>query len=432
MDGADLTTRKRACCYDEFQTIVAWYLSRASGISRRKEGMKLKKIITRTVTRKKTALLLLSLMAMLVIPATTVGPKAMGATGRSFDNLVVILMENNGYCDVMTSCGGSGSYETSLAQTYSIAGSCQSDSSCSSGGYSGTSHPSEGNYISLVGGDNFGHTSDGYCCWGLAQSSIVAKMESSGLTWQAYAEDASGSGSCSFDPPRHADHFGFLTFNEMHTSARCSHFLATTSPSNPSGSADDHEFLGSLNAPNPANMTWLTPNDNDNGHDSGVSGGDSYLSNLVPLILSSNLFKTHRAALFIVYDEGNSGCSPSPCSGSTNDFLYASWSGPVVKQAYVGTGSYNHYSFLKTVETNWGLSSLTSNDANASPMTEFFASTTTTSPPSGNQPASFWTNPLVMPVILGAILTGIVYLVASRRRSATKRRVVQTSETQAK
>jgi len=382
--------------------------------------MKLNKIIARTVTRKKTALLLLSLMAMMVIPTTPVVPRAMGATGRSFDNLVVILMENNGYCEVMTTCGGSGSYETSLAQTYSIAGSCQSDSSCSSGGYSGTSHPSEGNYISLVGGDNFGHTSDGYCCWGLTQSNIVDRIESAGLTWQAYAEDASGSGTCSFDPPRHADHFGFLTFKDLQTPARCSHFLATTSPSNPSGSADDHEFLGSLNAPNPTNLTWLTPNDNDNGHDSGVSGGDSYLSNLVPLILSSDLFKTHRAALFIVYDEGNSGCNPSPCNGSTNDFLYASWAGPVVKKAYVGTGSYNHYSFLKTLETNWGLSSLTSNDANASPMTEFFASTTT-SPPSGNQPASFWTNPLVIAVILGAIFTGIVYLVVSRRRLQTKR-----------
>ena len=380
----------------------------------------MKKIMTRKVTRKKTALLLLSLMAMLVIPATPIVPRTMGATGRSFDNLVIILMENNGYCDAMTTCGGSGSYETSLAQTYSIAGSCQSDSSCSSGGYSGTSHPSEGNYISLVGGDNFGHTGDGYCCWGLTQPNIVDRIESAGLTWQAYAEDASGSGTCSFYPPRRADHFGFLTFNDMQTFARCSHFLATTSPSNPSGSADDHEFLGSLNAPNPANLTWLTPNDNDNGHDSGVSGGDSYLSNLVPLILSSNLFKTHRAALFIVYDEGNSGCNPSPCSGSTNDFLYASWAGPVVKQAYVGTGSYNHYSFLQTVETNWGLSSLTSNDANASPMTEFFANTTTP-PPSGNQPSSLWTNPLVIAVILGAIFTGIVYLVVSRRRLQTKR-----------
>src|SRR3989475_7828319 len=127
----------------------------------------MKKIMTRKVTRKKTALLLLSLMAMLVIPATPIVPRAMGATGRSFDNLVIILMENNGYCDAMTTCGGSGSYETSLAQTYSIAGSCQSDSSCSSGGDSGTRHSSEGKYVSIVGGDNVGHAGYGYCCLGL-------------------------------------------------------------------------------------------------------------------------------------------------------------------------------------------------------------------------------------------------------------------------
>src|SRR5438552_15843252 len=60
----------------------------------------------------------------------------------------------------------------------------------------------------------------------------------------------------------------------------------------------------------------------------------------------------------------------------THDFVYGSWSGPVVKIGYVGTGSYDYYSYLKTLEVVWGLSSLTSNDANANPMTEFFGATT--------------------------------------------------------
>src|SRR6266571_1070803 len=180
VDGAGLTIRRRECFCHEFQTIFAWYLSRASGMSRRIEGMKLKK------TRKKTALLLLSLMAMLVIPATPVVPKAMGATG-SFDNLVVILMENNGYCDVATTCGGSGSYETSLAQTYSIAGSCQSDSSCSSGGYSAIDHPSEGNYVQLISGDDYGFTGDcGYCPARTSAANIIDRIEASGRTWDAW------------------------------------------------------------------------------------------------------------------------------------------------------------------------------------------------------------------------------------------------------
>lgn len=280
-----------------------------------------------------------------------------GAGAPAFNNVVIILMENNGYCDVMTTCGGSGTYETQLAQTYTIAGDCQSDSACSTGGYTGTSHPSEGNYISLIGGSNFGHTNDGYCCFGINSPNIIDRVESAGLTWQGWAEDASGSGTCNFNPPRGADHFAFLTFSDMNTGSRCSHFLST-------GSSTDTEFLSALNGPSPANFIWLTPNDNNNGHDTGVSGGDNYLGSLVPSILGSNLFKSSKAALFIVYDEGN--------SDYPNDYLFASWSGPVAKKAYIGGGNYSHYSFLSTLETVWGLQSLTSNDAGAAAMMEFF------------------------------------------------------------
>jgi len=269
-------------------------------------------------------------------------------------------MENNGFCDVMTTCGGTGTYETVLAQTYSVAGSCQSDSSCSAGGYTATSHPSEGNYISLIGGDSFGHTNDSYCCWGLSSPNIIDRIEASGRTWQAWAEDAGNTGTCSFSPPRTADHFAFLTFADMNTPARCSHFQTTASSSDP-------EFLSALNSTNPSNYIWLTPNENNNGHDTGVSGGDNYLSVLVPKILSSQLFTTKNAALFIVYDEGT--------SNYPKDYVYASWAGPVVKKGFTGKGSYDHYSYLKTLETVWALNSLTSNDANATPMTEFFTST---------------------------------------------------------
>ena len=294
--------------------------------------------------------------------------------GAPFQYVVTILMENNGYCDVMTTCGGAGSYETSLAQSYSIAGRCQSDSSCSAGGYTAISHPSQPNYVSLTGGDTFGISSDGNCCWQISSPNIIDRVESGGLSWQAWAEDASGSGTCSFTPPRAADHFAFLEFSDMNTPARCSHFLSTASPS-------DAEFLSALNSASPANYVWLTPNDNDNGHDTGVSGGDSYLSSLVPRVLSSNLFKTQKAALFIVYDEGN--------SNYPTDYIYAGWSGPVVKTGYTGTGSYSHYSFLKTLETAWGLQSLTANDAGAASMSEFFGSASNP----GSLSTSFTHNP---------------------------------------
>lgn len=100
-------------------------------------------------------------------------------------------------------------------------------------------------------------------------------------------------------------------------------------------------------------------------HDCGVSTGDNYLSTLVPKILNSNVFKTQRAALLITFDE----------PGSSGSQLYTVWAGPVVKQAYQSATAYNHYSFLKTIEANWGLTTLTTNDASATPM-NFFGATT--------------------------------------------------------
>ncbi len=156
-------------------------------------------------------------------PSTTLASLA----SAPFDHIVTILMENQGLCDVYVGCGGSATYMSHLADQNVIVMT-----------WGTTSHPSEGNYISLIGGDNFGHTSDGYCCWGINAPNIVDRMESAGLTWQAFAEDASGSGTCNFNPPRGADHFAFLTFADMNTPARCANLLTTTSSS-------DTEFLNS-------------------------------------------------------------------------------------------------------------------------------------------------------------------------------------------
>ena len=272
-------------------------------------------------------------------------------------------MENNGYCEVITTCGGGGPYQTSLAAAYGLAGSCQSDSSCSTGGYTAIDHPSEGNYVQLIGGDDYGFTGDcGYCPGRTSALNIIDRIEASGRTWDAWYEGGSGSGTCSANPPRGGDHYAFITFTDIQTNtARCSHLLSTT-PST------DTQFLAELNSAAPANYIWLTPNDSNNCHDTAMSFCDNYLKTLVPKILSSTLFTTKKAALWIQYDEGN--------DSYPHDFIYGSWSGPVVKTGFVGTGSYSHYSYLKTIETVWGLSSLTSNDANAAPMTEFFGSVT--------------------------------------------------------
>jgi phosphatidylinositol-3-phosphatase len=307
-----------------------------------------------------------------------------------FDHIVTILMENQGLCSIYVGCGGSAAYMSKLADQNVLVRT-----------WGTTSHPSEGNYISLIGGDNFGHTSDGYCCWGINAPNLVDRMESAGLTWQAFAEDASGSGTCNFNPPRGADHFAFLTFADMNTAARCANFLSTTSSS-------DTEFLNSLNSASPANFIWLTPNDCNNMHDCGIAAGDSYLSTLVPQILSSKEFTTTKATLLIVFDEGYTGCSNT---GGTGECVYASFSGPVAKKGVqLSPPGGSHYSYLSTIEAAWGLTSLTSNDAGAPNLLNAFGAICATNCPPPPLFTSFTTSPSIplvnVPVTFTATTTG--------------------------
>ena len=304
-----------------------------------------------------------------------------------FDHIVTILMENQGLCDVYVGCGGSAAYMSQFANQNVLVMT-----------WGTTSHPSEGNYISLIGGDNFGHTNDGYCCWGINAPNIVDRMESAGLTWKAFAEDASGSGTCSFNPPRGADHFAFLTFADMNTPARCANLLTTTSSS-------DTEFLNSLNSATPANFIWLTPNDCNNMHDCGIAAGDSYLSKLVPQILSSKEFTTTKATLLIVFDEGYTGCSNT---GGTGECVYASFSGPVAKKGLqLSPPGASHYSYLSTIEAAWGLASLTSNDAGAPNLLSAFGAICTTNCPLATSFAFLPANPSVNSLVtFTAVTTG--------------------------
>src|SRR5437879_1864942 len=139
---------------------------------------------------KKLFALLIVFLMLFALSSTLRVHAVYSTNGRYFDNVVTIVMENEGICEVLSSSisggcsGGSGPYETSLAMNYSISGACTSDSTCALGGYSGTSHPSEGNYITLVGGYDYGHTGDGYCCWGITGPNIVDRLEGTGLTWK--------------------------------------------------------------------------------------------------------------------------------------------------------------------------------------------------------------------------------------------------------
>ncbi len=344
--------------------------------------------------KKATVLLVLAILWL----ATFSGPLTLGhaaTTGKYFDYVVTILMENKDLQSVLSQ----GSFQASNANQYTL-----------STGYSAVDHPSEPNYIALIGGSTNGISGDGVCCYTIHASNLVDRLESAGLTWRAFAEDSSSPGTCSFRPPRDGDHFPFIDYADMETASRCANFASTSSP-------DDSEFISYLNSDSPANYVWLTPNDDDNSHNSPIATGDAYLAALVPQILSSNLFNTRRAALFIVYDEGED----VSCSSGGADCIYASWSGPVAKRGFTSSNPYTHYSYVHTVEDNWELPTLTSNDADAPVMAEFF--TDNASGPSGSCLFCLPSATVALLAIAGVLGVGaaVVVIVARSRRGPKMR-----------
>ena len=293
-------------------------------------------------------------------------------TGTYFDHTVIIIMEDHGIADVCAQnpppCSGANGapYMANIANSFSMGSQ-----------YLGINHFSEANYKALLGGDTFGCSNNG--CPPVSNPNLVDRLETAGLTWKGYIENQALSSGCdtTYHEPYTPEHNPFVGFTDiLNNPTRCAKVILA----NPSGcTVTDCALVNDLNSASAPNLMWLTPNNCNNMHGftgicpSSIPMGDNYLKGLVPNILNSNTFTTSRAALFIVYDEGNGWC---PLNGTSEDCVYAVWAGPLAKTSFATSNLYNHYSWTRTVEENWNLASLTSNDANAKPMTEFFKTTT--------------------------------------------------------
>lgn len=297
-------------------------------------------------------------------PVAGVQHDAQFSDGRAFNYLVVIVLENHGLGDILGS--SSAPFMNQLASTYGIALN-----------YTAVNHPSLPNYLALLSGQEFYSWSAGDCgpapsCSAGAASNIVDSLESKGLSWKAYMEDYPSScgsqcspGGCFLGDSGSyaARHNPFVYFDDIaNSTSRCNRIV----PANSTDSSSlDGALLSDLSSPSTSsNLMWLTPNLCNDMHDCSVSKGDTYLSEIVPKILDSNLFTHQKAALFITFDEGN--------AQYPNDQVYSVWAGRNVKTSFDSNLPFSHFSLLSTIEQVWHLDPLTQSDSTASPMTEFF------------------------------------------------------------
>ena len=180
-------------------------------------------------------------------------------------------------------------------------------------------------------------------------------------------------------------HNPFVYFNDIYGNAtRCSR-IVNANPGASGFLALPTQILSDLNSVSTAsNYMWLSPNLCDDGHDvcaplnNTVSQQNHYLSMLVPMIFNSMIFRTQRAALFIVWDES---------ATMLNNIVSAIWAGHVAKNGYASSLPYGHYSAVKTVEISWNLPSLTSYDSAAPSMIQFFTRAPLVGELGGRRPA---------------------------------------------
>jgi hypothetical protein len=100
-------------------------------------------------------------------------------------------------------------------------------------------------------------------------------------------------------------------------------------------------------------FVWISPNLCDDGHDCSMSTADRFLAQLVPA-LGKELGP--RGFLALTWDEGSTdqGCCQLAHGGQVVTIL----AGPQVRRGAGGSGDFDHYSLLRTIEDAFGLGHL--------------------------------------------------------------------------
>ncbi|HTL90192.1 MAG TPA: alkaline phosphatase family protein, partial [Leptolyngbya sp.] len=293
-----------------------------------------------------------------------------------YEHIFVIVAENKAYLQVI---GKNTPNLTRLATTYGLAKN-----------FYGEVHPSEANYIAMLGGSTFGiHDDDAFYCQAgssdrfcqsakkpgyanhtLRDRSLMDQLNEKGLTWKGYFEDLPAADSKAIVAPSlnralyAAKHNGFMNFKAVQDDPkRASQIVPLT------------QLAIDLQANTAPNYSHLVLNQCDEMHGLPecpntkdlIQTGDQRIGKLVDQITQSKLWKAPgNTAIVITWDEDNNPLikiNPQGCCGvephSTANFGGGHIATIVVTnhgaRGVVDTTPYNHYSLLRTTEDAFGI-----------------------------------------------------------------------------
>lgn len=323
------------------------------------------------------------------IPPAAANPTPSDLSIPTYDHIFVIIEENKAYDQIIGNPNAP--IINQLAHTYGIASN-----------YYGVVHPSEGNYVAILGGSTFGIHDDApfnsnASSLGshgvdhtIAQPSLLDQLEAKGLTWKGYFESIPEPGYKGTAYPNGlialyaSKHNGFLNYKKVQDN-----------PQELAKLVSFNEFNQDLKNGTLPNYSQIILNQCNEMHGLAqcpnlqqlIKTGDTMIGKIVDKITQSPLWSSPKNnAIIITWDEDDGrppytqGCcgydpqSKANFGGGHIATIVVTNHGP---RGVTDQTPYNHYSLLRTTEDAFGiheyLNTANSTELGVKPLAPLFA-----------------------------------------------------------
>jgi hypothetical protein len=263
-----------------------------------------------------------------------------------------IVLENTDYASV-TSTTSPPPYLSTLIQRYGLATNYMDSGH----------HPSLPNYLYLTSGatqypgvvdcDPTG-TCDLLYSFPVDQENLGHQLTAAGVPWRAYMDSMPSPCYLKTDASPYAPkHNPFVYFTDIQSNTSLCQQVDVDYNYNNSNTFANDLAAGTYR------FMWITPDLNNDGHDTNLMTADTWLSQNVPAILNSAVFKA-GGVLFITWDEGEGTLFTGDQVAMivVTSKMVATFNMTNTPAPYQTAAAYSHASYLATIEDLFGLARL--------------------------------------------------------------------------
>ncbi|KAF8495811.1 phosphoesterase family-domain-containing protein [Hysterangium stoloniferum] len=228
--------------------------------------------------------------------------------------------------------------------------------------YYGLTHPSEPNYIAVVGGDYFGMHDDALYNIPANVSTVVDLLEEKNISWASYQESMPTDGyqGFNFSSPNYLDASAppDVFYVRKHNPLIIFDSIANI-PARAALQRTFNDFAADVNGSAVPQWLFVTPNIVNDGHDTNIDFAGQWVEFWLLPLLNDTRFNDNKTLILLTFDENE--------NAGENNRLFSILLGGAVPAKLRGTVDstyYTHYSAISTVSANWGLGSLGRGDTN--------------------------------------------------------------------